>query len=675
RESRVSRNDGAVLSEMAVMAKSLGMFVGVALDDDIAGADGRNSSISSNFTIDYLDQEHLYKIVDAHIFSKNSQMLPVLRDIYAYYREVLPGFRWSEQRFTSLYPLHPATLEIAPLIRLYINDFALLGFAADAGVRIMGRPANSLIGLDEVFDSVESKLRLVDELAEAFAIFDRVEREVVAKTPVQLRLPAKLILKGLLILSLNGQGASASEIAASMMVFSEGGMGLQGTDITALLDSFVDTFPGSIDRTGRGNQDAKYCLRLSAQLDGEAALATSAKDVPDDVIWNILSRVTADKFADYDAAHEFGRYISHCSVEWSGSIRRGEISWFVTDQPTNSDPQKETPDWTVRVLRHSDPINDEAEGNAFTPVIWRTAELSDDERETIGKLYLLNNDSNIREQFGDGLSKVIHVHSIATEKIWQRVFFEDGSLFDGDAEYLFSHDARSAHSLAHMLSQMLGPIFEMRYPEHPLFKDVLGVKEAANLIAQFFGGSGSNNAETIRLAEAYAVPLGLAIKGSDGYHPAPSELLNNLDIAGLGEFSSAHETSDVIPIAEIESRLHAAPLGLSREARHLVLAAFVAQRQYEFVTSNGNRINHRSLDLQIIWDDIIGIARPLNEAYAPERLLSWAKLLTGNSEIKSLDRTEDRLLIIDSLSKWLESWKNGRVLAEFDALPDEILSA
>ena len=40
RESRVARDDGAILSEAAEEGKSMGMFVGVALDDDIAGADG-----------------------------------------------------------------------------------------------------------------------------------------------------------------------------------------------------------------------------------------------------------------------------------------------------------------------------------------------------------------------------------------------------------------------------------------------------------------------------------------------------------------------------------------------------------------------------------------------------------------------------------------------------------
>ncbi|HMS43200.1 MAG TPA: hypothetical protein PKE69_23425, partial [Pyrinomonadaceae bacterium] len=151
RSSRVSRDDGAFLGEIALLAQELNIFVGIALDDDISGADGVNAAITQNYAIDFLDQEHLYKIVDAHVFPKNRQHQALIHDIYTFFREMMPSFRWSEQRFTSLYPLHPVILENAPFVRLYVPDFALLGFASEAGGKILGRPANSLIALDEVF--------------------------------------------------------------------------------------------------------------------------------------------------------------------------------------------------------------------------------------------------------------------------------------------------------------------------------------------------------------------------------------------------------------------------------------------------------------------------------------------------------------------------------------------
>ena len=80
REVHVTRDDGPVLSDIAEAAKARGMIVGLALDDDIAGADGMNSSIASSYTIDFLDQEHLFKILNAFVFAKREQMRPVLHD-------------------------------------------------------------------------------------------------------------------------------------------------------------------------------------------------------------------------------------------------------------------------------------------------------------------------------------------------------------------------------------------------------------------------------------------------------------------------------------------------------------------------------------------------------------------------------------------------------------------
>src|SRR5258706_2030237 len=418
RDARVDRDDGHVLSEIAEAAKTLGIFVGVALDDDISGADGPNSSIAGNYNIDYLDQEHLYKIVDSHIFSKHQQMLPVLRDVYEYYREVLPGFRWSEQRFSSLYPLHPATLEIAPLIRLYIHDFALLGFASEAGERILGRPANSLIGLDEVFDAVEKKLRGVPDLKESFAAFDKLDQEVVAKVPVQFRLPAKLILKGLLTLSLNGQGSTPSEIAASMMIFDEHGAGSATLDVAKLLDSFADALPDSVEKAEMENAEAKYCFKLASVEDVGDVLAEGIKNVSDDVVWSLLLRQTAEKISDLDISSEFGTHPTNCSVEWRGAIRRGEVVFGGGDNGNDGRCQAAV-DWTVFVERENSGETGNDNSQVCQNMVWRLAELTADEKNTVRRHHLLQNNSEGREQFCEGFIKAAHVNSIAVVKMWE----------------------------------------------------------------------------------------------------------------------------------------------------------------------------------------------------------------------------------------------------------------
>ncbi|MGE3466780.1 MAG: hypothetical protein AB7J13_07585, partial [Pyrinomonadaceae bacterium] len=191
----------------------------------------------------------------------------------------------------------------------------------------------------------------------------------------------------------------------------------------------------------------------------------------------------------------------------------------------------------------------------------------------------------------------------------------------------------------------------------------------------FFGGAGSSNSDTQSLAETFAVPLGIAIRQDDAYVPSANDILIALPVVSSAFETMGPQDGATLEISAIASHFRSEPFGLTREAIRLVLAALVSQREFEFVTVNGNRISHRSLDLRIIWEDIVGLAKPLNEAFAPARLLAWAKLTTGNSGIKSLDRAEDRLLVIDSLSGWLAAWTESSVLAEFDALPDENLNA
>ena len=678
RDVRVARDDGAVLSQIAETVKSLGIFVGLALDDDIAGADGANASISANFGIDYLDQEHLYKVVDSHIFAKKEKALPILHGIYKYFSQVLPGFRWSEQRFTSLYPLHPATLEIAPLIRLYLQDFAMLGFASEAGARILGRPANSLVGLDEIFDAVEKKLRDVPDLAEAFVGFDQLDREVVSKTPVQLRLPAKLILKGLFMLSLDGQGSTATNVAASMLVFNDSESGASSIDVSELLEMLSTAMPEVIAKSERDGAEPKYCFKFASKDGQNELLDAAAKGVSIQDVRSLLLRHAGEKFSDFGALGEAAATSTNCSLEWRGAIRHGEISWSVSDDDNPSEPASPSMnhfDWKVLVSFEGSgsPALDET---ATYPLIqWRVADLRNDELDAIRRFFVLQTDANVRGQFGERLAAASNIQALTVERIWKRIFLSDGVLTYGSKDFRFGDEARGAHTLSHLFTVMLRPIFETEYSEHPEFEGLLGVKEAAKLTDQFFGGAARMNTDVQKLAETFCLPLGLVEIHDDGFIPASAETLAEVPVLRAAFTGLKISDDSVVTIDELSKRMLAAPYGLTREARHLVLTALVAQRQYEFVTFSGNRINHRSLDLQIIWDDIAGLAHPFTEVYSSSRLREWAVLVTGKTTIKSLDRSEDRLVIIEALSEWLSEWKVAKVLEGIETLPDENLNS
>jgi hypothetical protein len=221
RPARVARDDGPPLGDLAVAARSVGGFVALALDDDIAGADGPNIALAGTYHIDYLDPENLFRVAEQFVLRKKPQGRGRVRDIYNELRATVPHFNWSEARFASLYPVHPLVAEVAAGVRLYVPGFAFLPFAAGVAAQAATRPALSLVLLDEVFDATEEALRKSEELGRAFAAYDRLTANCVNKLPVMQRHQARLILKSLFVLSLDGRGATAGELCAALLLTDE----------------------------------------------------------------------------------------------------------------------------------------------------------------------------------------------------------------------------------------------------------------------------------------------------------------------------------------------------------------------------------------------------------------------------------------------------------------------
>ncbi len=682
RGARVTRDDGPFLSEIAEAAKTLNIFLGVALDDDIAGADGSNLGISRSFSIDYLDQEHLYKVVNTYVFPKHPQAQPALSEVYGYFREVLPSFRWSEQRFASLYPLHPAILEVAPFVRLYVHDFALLGFASTAAERILGRPANSLIGLDEVFDNVEKSLRTIRDLEEAFKAYDHVNAEIVGKIPVLRRLQAKLILKALLILSLDGQGTTAGEISAAMLIFDEDKPERALTIVEDLIQKFAEELPEDIQILAEEGRETRYGFKVSSKDSLNQALSDAIGGIPASVVPKVLRRLVQERFTDCtlsSGTDEVRQDWMDSHLEWRGGHRRGRIFWVENDSE-NLEQHAATPDlqmdWEVVI-----DLKDE-KGEPFAPhagvsrVMWKPDELRKEEAETILKYFALNSQAELREQFSEQVRVSLHSHAVRVGKIANRVFLEDGKLTIEGFDYNFTDEARSTQTLADLFSVMLEPLFATRYPEHPAFSRRLGMAEVGALVADLYNSSRQNLPEVQELARSFALPMGLVSEQEGVLAPQSDEALAAVPAAAavLARVSDL-KPGGTLSLKDVYDDFRQEPRGFVREAQHLLLTTLVAQRQIDFVTSKGDRINQRSLDLKIIWDDIVGIAKPAGSAFSGKKLARWAVLVTGDDKIKSLEDEAGRSAFKAALEAWHVEWLKSRVLKRFIELPDDVLNA
>ena len=681
RSTRVSRDDGIVLGEIAEFSKNLNIFVGVALDDDIAGADGVNSAIARSFLIDYLDQEHLYKIVNTHVFPKSRQTQSLLHEIYSYFHAVLPNFRWSEQRFSALYPLHPVILENAPFVRLYAPEFALLGFASEAGNKILGRPANSLIALDEVFDSTEHTLRKVEDLHEAFSAYDKLNSEVVSTIPVMQRLQAKLILKGLLLLSLDGDGTTAGEICAAMLIFDENDPQNGLRIVENLLETFASVLPDRIWRKAEEGREIRYSLKVSIKENLNNSLSEATSMVSPQIIPKILRKIAREKFTDWTFGDESedGKSANwtDSQILWRGGLRRGRLCWNlenaeadIVQMPVNV----EVLDWMVLISGEQPITNSNENPNEVPRVYWQHAPLKPAEIETILRYYVLLNDTNLQEEYGDQIRAAGHAHSLAVEKIWNRIFLGDGKLVINGFDFNFTEDARNSQSLSKIFTTMLEPLFEMQFPSHPNFTQPLGMTEVSMLVSDLFSGTRQNLAEVQRFAELFALPLGLVTKRGNSFVLETEENLLKLPLAQEVLSLVKNSGEETVSLRTVYRHLKRVPIGLVREAQHLILTALVANRQIEFVTTKGDRINRRSLDLKIIWDDIEGIALPSAGAYPTERLTQWAKTLTNVQTFASIQLPEDVETVKNALRGWLLDWQKARLLERFNELPDEILN-
>lgn len=672
RGSRVTRDDGGNLSEIAEAARARNIFVGVALDDDIAGADGSNSAIVRSYSIDYLDQAHLYKVVNAHVFPKESQKQPLVHEIYGYFREVLPSFRWSEQKFASLYPLHPVILEVAPYVRLYVHDFALLGFASEAGEKILGRPANSLIALDEVYDNAEAGLRKIDDLQEAFAAYDKINTTVVNKIPVMQRLQAKLILKALLLLSLDGQGGTASEVCASELIFDESDPNKAVATVDELLRTFAEALPNDFRVVAEEGREPRYSFKVSSKENLNNALAEAVTKVPEAAVAGVLRRVFQERFPE--AAGSENAIITE--LEWRGARRQGLIAWANDSADASAEIAGSHPwiDWEVIIDLDGKAAADTPKSDGIARVLWRPAALRHDEIDKLRSYYALSSNVELRDKYSEQIRASVHAHSIAAEKILTRAFLEDGDLVIDGFDYNFTEEARGARTLSGIFGTMLEPLFETRYPSHPYFTRALENEDVASIVTDVYNSTRRDLADVQSRAQTFAFPLGLMRLEGTSFVPESHERLGALPISQeVLELVQANG-GKAVELSAVYSSLRKQPHGLGLAAQQMLLTALVAERYIEFVTTSGNRINQRSLDLTIIWDDILGVARPMESSFSAEKIKRWAKLFVKEGEFLSIDRPADREALTAAFGRWAAEWDEAAVLDRFQELPEDIFN-
>jgi hypothetical protein len=280
----------------------------------------------------------------------------------------------------------------------------------------------------------------------------------------------------------------------------------------------------------------------------------------------------------------------------------------------------------------------------------------------------------LREQYGEQMRASGHAQMMAIEKIWNRIFLEDAKLIIGGLDYNFSESVQAAKSLRELFSKTLKPFFDARFSEHPQFSDTLGKVEVSALINDFFSGARQYLPETQQLAKTFALPLNLVRQNENNFVLESQENLNKLPLVREILAEIEKNPGEMVPLKTIYKKLRQSPNGLALEAQQLILTALVAGRQIEFVTTEGDRINRRSLDLKVVWDDIAGVARPSGVVYSNERLMEWGRIFTNSDFPKAFTTPEEQESAKNKLEIWLTNWKQRQILEKFNRLPDETLN-
>lgn len=694
REARVSRDDGPALSALAAATTGIHAFIALALDDDIEGAEGVNAVLAGTYQIDYLDPEHLYRIADLHLFQKNAGARAALHDIYTSLRSAVPGFNWSEPRFTAIYPVHPLVADVASAVRLYAPDFAFLPFAAQAVERATNRPALSLVVLDEVFDRTEHDLRKAEDLEKAFTIYDQLATDVVTQIPIMQRLQAKLLLKGLFILSLDGRGATARELGAAMLIYDEVDPEASIGRIEELLARFAELSPdGALRRSDETEAEARYRFNISTSDAFDEALARAVENIgPDSMLLSELLRtLPRSRFLDWPFGEtitgETPQYAADVSVRWRGMERRGRINWQSQGQsmeetaPVTAQPDGFFYDWKMTMLMPGGGTGEVAAGradrnNVDAPikVTWQPASIKPEELDHLRRLIVLRTDAALLAEFGETARAAERTHTSLAERLWARLYMDDGTLVADGSSRAFTNEARSERTLSETLGVMLHTLFSELYPQHPIFTETLGEAEVARLVGGFFGAASQSEASIQELARQFCAPLGLVAQRSDAYVlEAGDAVLKQPWIRDVLQMTDEADGA-VVPLEAVYSKLKDKPYGLQREAQHLILAALVAQRRIELVTNTGNRIGRRTLDLKLRWDELSGVARAASLLHSAEELTAWARRLTNATELASIADPLAREAVRAALHSWLDVWRSRRIMEKFDSLPEEGLT-
>jgi hypothetical protein len=677
----------ATIAELALWAELAGsshLTVLLCLDEtDLDPSQGMCPHLARNYQITYLPLTVLAEICDRNIFRKEPRQRAELSSVHDDLKRLLPGFRWNLEQFQQLYPLHPATLDVAPAVRRYAPSFSFPQFAAAAGNRAKGRREISLVVLDEMFDAAEYEFRKSPELAAGIAIYDELATSVIpALSDSQQKFWGRVLLKGLFLSSLARRSLTAADVAATMLLFDERNPSAGAANIEECLKRLESRALQRFATSGEG-ASRSYRMLVAVEDPSQRALAEVLRDLPvdDHVLADVLLSLGRRRFPDWPESFVSAQRTAEYEVPWRGTWRLGLLSYGeaprLVEIPGLDDslPVDELApidiceyDWEVMVQPIGGAPVDVLEPP--TLVAWLPGELTDDDRAVLRRVAALRSGDARLAAPGVDLDSLQAEAEAEGGLVFHRLYLEEGR-FIGPAWETYAAEQAARETLGGLLARILDAPLRERYPDHPVIKGELDEATVRLLIGKFFI-SGARTPNLQQAAGALAAPLGLAEapnKGPWRFSPGSEATLRlgfNAEPLRLAELAGRKG----VDLGVVYQVLRRTPYGLQRPAQHLILAALVASGRVK-LTGDGGDLTSRNLESA---EDLSNYSRLVQVGltqWPTAVLLEWCRLLTENASLNDLSSAEGRMAIREALAGWLARWRELDVDSRFAEIPSE----
>lgn len=649
------------LAELVAETRQRRLALMVTLDQDLVeGSDFLSERLRLLFQFEHLNIDNFAILIDQKIFRKTPQQRRAIEALYQELHHRIPYFSGTQERFTQLYPVHPIVLQLSGAMRKYARSFSLFGFLTAVSARAMVRRGLNLICLDDMFESFEFDLRKSSFLTDAFRTYDHLFTKIIPGLGHPHSLYAKMLLKGLLLLSFTGRNASELELADAVMLYDDREpktferilhnilQELQINDAGILLEnrSGLSVYRFQLGGLTQSLVTERPALSAQTQQDLETPisathtqLALAAKQIADDDFRLDRMLVAAGKkhFKDWPFAFESNgafRDRAELNIKWRGSLRKGILKFGGSMEIYANMPQDRRPlceyDWQITVLRAFAPMTIPPPPDAPTTMFyWSPKELSDEERNVLKQLLVVQLEGSRLFEDANIAAEVTATLENRVTEIFAQAYLQAGQLVSvGDRTFSLRLSGTFINTtLTKMLDEPLGH----RYPRHPRFEELLDPEYVTEMTSWMFNTQVTPTPDQQTYLEQFARPLELLSSDNGGYKIDLNSASTDGPLALLQQALTGRQT----PLSKLDAYklVRCEPCGLQRPALLLILATMAANKQITLVDELGEAIhNEEGLHPDLELSDFSAIIPEPPAATAnKESLLSVEQLATPGS--------------------------------------------